>query len=183
MIEYTIAKTDEDLQQILNLQQANLSKNLSNQEAEKEGFVTIEHNFNQLKKLNDAEPHIIAKNNNKVIAYLLTMTKQARLDVPVVVPMFNLFDELIFNNKPIASNNYMVVGQVCVDKNFRKLGIVDNCYQSYKKQFENKYDFAVTEIASTNIRSINAHKRIGFIEIKRYQSDNVEWSIVAWNWK
>ncbi len=35
-----------------------------------------------------------------------------------------------------------------------------------------------------NIRSINAHKRIGFIEIYRYSdTNNTEWSIVIWDWK
>jgi hypothetical protein len=184
MIRYTTAATPEDLHGILTLQKANLAKNLSAPEITSQGFVTVHHSYEDLKTLNDIEQHVIAKDGQKVIAYLLAMTKKSKSDIPVLVPMFDVFEHVLFGSRSIAAFSFMVVGQVCVDKSYRGIGILDNCYSLYREQFKNEYEFAITEIVSTNLRSLNAHKRIGFNEVYRYQSpDNTKWSIVLWDWR
>lgn len=50
MISFTTATTDTDLWQILELQQKNLSKNLTLEETLEQGFLTVEHDFSTLKK-------------------------------------------------------------------------------------------------------------------------------------
>lgn len=55
------ALTDESLIQILDLQI--LKKYLSDSEKESQGFVTAEHTFEQLKKINDAEPSVVIRIN------------------------------------------------------------------------------------------------------------------------
>lgn len=52
------------------------------------------------------------------------------------------------------------------------------------KTILHKYDFAITEIHKSNIRSIKAHARIGFELIHSYKDPNGdEWDIVIWDWK
>jgi len=183
VINYTLARTKEELLGILDLQKINLSSALTKDEIVSQGFVTVNHSYNQLKNLNDIENHIIAKDNDKVIAYLLAMTQQSRFDLPILIPMFEQLEKISFRNKLISEYNYIVVGQVCVDKLYRGKGILDKCYATYKNQFGTKYDFAITEIVCTNLRSLHAHKRIGFIEIDTYKSnDKTEWCIVLWDW-
>ena len=112
------------------------------------------------------------------------MTKQSKFDIPVLAPMFNIFDTILFKGKIVSAYNYMLIGQVCIDKNYRGQGIFDNCYSVYRKYYCDKYDFAITEIASTNFRSRKAHKRIGFEELHSYLSpDKTEWIVVIWGWK
>ena|SRR5689334_18975154 len=184
MIIYTTAQSESDLNGILDLQKANLRINLSDAEINSQGFVTVVHSFSELKKLNEIEAHVIAKHEERVIAYLLAMTAKSKNDIPVLVPMFEMFDRVSFGAKLIADNNYIVVGQVCVAKEYRGREILDKTYLTYRNQFENRYDFAITEIDNKNQRSLNAHKRIGFREINRYNSsDNTEWVIVVWDWK
>jgi hypothetical protein len=184
MIVYTTSKTDKELSEILDLQKNNLPQNLSESEIKSQGFVTVCHSFEDLKKLNTYEQHLIMKNENKVIGYLLAMTKNSKNDIPVLIPMFEAFDKIHFKKKLISEYNYIVVGQVCIDKNYRGQGLLDNSYAAYKNFFKEKYDFAITEIAITNTRSINAHKRIGFFEIHRFiDAGGTEWSIVLWDWK
>jgi len=183
MITYTTSKSINDLAGIIELQKNNLPSNLTPEEIAREGFVTVVHSLENLKKMNDIEEHVIAKDDNKVIAYLLAMTSKFKTHFPVLIPMFENFERINFHDKKLSAYNYIIVGQVCVAKGYRGLGILDNCYAEYKKQFKSKYDFAVTEIATKNQRSINAHKRIGFTEIHRFTDpDNVEWSIVIWGW-
>lgn len=182
MIIYTQANSEKDLTGILQLQRANLALNLSEDEINREGFVTVVHNFADLEKLNSIEQHIIAKENDQVIAYLLAMTQRSQFDIPVLVPMFNLFSSISFLNKPVSAYNYMVVGQVCVDKNYRGQGVFDACYNAYRQAFEGRYDFAITEIDNKNLRSLKAHQRIGFEVIHEFRNGDTDWVVVLWNW-
>jgi acetyltransferase (GNAT) family protein len=183
MIIYTTSKSIDDLAGIIELQKSNLPANLSAEEIAREGFVTVMHSLRDLEKMNAIEQSIIAKDDDKIIAYLLAMTKKSKADIPVLIPLFENIEKIKFRGKSLSGYNYIVVGQVCVAKGYRGLGILDNCYAEYKTQFKNKYDFAITEIATKNARSINAHKRIGFTEIHRYIApDNTEWSIVIREW-
>lgn len=184
MIMYTTANSKNDLEEILQLQKANLPQSLTPAEMESQGFVTVHHSYDQLEKLNRIEKHIIAKNKNNVIGYLLAMTQESKLDIPILIPMFNAFNAVFYKEKKIAEYNYIVVGQVCIDKSYRGQGIFDDCYNTYKKIYERKYDFAITEIAAANSRSLHAHARIGFKKVYSYPGlYNTQWIVVIWDWK
>jgi len=183
MITYTTSKTKEELEQILALQKQNLAVGLTAEEIAAQGFVTVLHSFEDLDKMNELEAHVIAKDNDRVIAYLLAMTVRSRCDIPILLPMFGMFEEVTYQYKKIADYNYIVVGQVCVAANYRGKGIFDACYAAYKSYFKDRYDFAITEIATRNQRSLNAHKRVGFKTIHQYTApDGEEWNIVLWKW-
>ena len=183
MITYTLATIDNELSAIIDLQQQNLPQNLVKDEIAAQGFVTVSHTLEGLKKMNTYEQSLVIKDNDKVVGYLLAMTKNSRADIPILIPMFEVFDRIIYHDKTISEYNYLVVGQVCIDKSYRGQGLLDEAYKAYKDNFNSKYDFAITEIALTNQRSINAHKRIGFSEIHKYvDANNVEWSVVVWDW-
>lgn len=183
-IQYKTCVSVDELNGVLSLQQANLTKNLSSKEIEEDGFVTIEHTFELIERLNQREQHIIAKEGGNVIGYTLSMTKDSRREIPIIFPMFEVFDRIIYRGQTISSFNYLVVGQVCVDKNYRGEGVFDHLYQYYKTHHKNKYTFAITEIAVSNKRSLHAHKRIGFEEIYHYtDQDGTEWAVVVWDWE
>ncbi len=183
MIAYTTSKTDAELQGILDLQKRNLASNLSRDEIESQGFVTVLHSMQDLEKMNSIEQHVIAKEDDKVIAYLLAMTELSKHDIPVLIPMFEAFDKIMFHGNPLASYNFIVVGQACVDKQYRGQGVFDGCYEHYRKVFS-KYDFAVTEIATSNLRSLRAHQRVGFKSIHKYIApDGEDWDIVLLDWR
>lgn len=183
MIEYTRATTPADLEGILALQQQNLSTNLPEEEKKEQGFLTVVHRYKDLERLNNFETHIIAKEGNKVTAYLLCMTQASRNDIPVLQPMFDVFDQLNFAGKNLTNYKYIVVGQVCVAKDYRGKGMLDHCYAFYKEVLRKDYAFAITEIAASNSRSLQAHKRIGFQELHRYNApDGKDWVIVVWDW-
>src|ERR1017187_1499970 len=137
MILYTTVATDRDIQQIIALQQLNLPQNLSPEQKNSQGFVTVIHSFATLKKMNDAEASIVAKDGDQVIGYLLAMTTHTRHDIPVLIPMFQAFDEVIYEGQKISSFKYLVVGQVCIAEAYRGRRILDDCYTAYKKHFEN----------------------------------------------
>jgi hypothetical protein len=183
MIVYTTSQDDKDLTGILDLQRRNLARNLDQSEIKSQGFVTVLHRLSDLQKMNAIEPHIIARDNDAVVAYLLAMTEKSKMDIPVLIPMFDLFESIQYKNKSLSQYHYMVVGQVCVDKKYRGQGVLDKCYDLYINTFKQRYDFAITEIATSNQRSLNAHKRIGFKTIHEYVApDGESWAIVVLEW-
>lgn len=180
-LSYHTAQSEEDFRGILELQAENHLSTLSNLD---QGFVTVRHRMEDIKKMNRFAPHIIAKDGNKVAAYVLAMTVDSKEDIPVLKPMFEQFDKLEYKNKKVSDYHYLVVGQVCVGKDYRSMGVFDLLYEKYKEIHGDRFDFAITEIATSNIRSLKAHLRIGFQEIHRFTDPiPMEWSIVLWDWE
>lgn len=183
MIKYTTAQTDIDLLQILALQKLNLAAGLTKEQINSQGFVTVSHRFEDLKKMNEIEQHVIGKDNDQVVAYLLAMTEHSKFDVPILFPLFDMFERVDYQHKRIKEYRYMVVGQACVAEGYRGKGVFDAVYAAYRDCFKDKYDFAITEIATRNQRSVNAHKRVGFETIHTYAApDGEEWNVVIWKW-
>ena len=55
-------------------------------------------------------------------------------------------------------------------------------YGHHKKLFEKAYDFVITEISTSNTRSLRAHEKIGFKIIYTYKDVLDEWNVVLWDW-
>ncbi|WP_111671914.1 GNAT family N-acetyltransferase [Algoriphagus litoralis] len=178
-----LSETTSELQGILELQRVNLLSEISEKESADQGFVTVRHSMDQLQLMHALEPHVIAKDGDKVIGYILAMTKESRELVPVLVPMFGQFDRLIFGEKLLSDYDYMVIGQICVDKGYRGQGIFDRMYDHYRATFSTRYDFAITEIAISNSRSLKAHQRVGFKVIHEFNDSTQNWAIVMLDWK
>lgn len=181
MLKFERAITDESLNQILDLQKRNLKKYLSETEKESQGFVTAEHTFEQLKKINLAEPCVVITDNNVVIAYAIAMVESAAQDMPVFNELFSTVASLTYKNRPMTSYKYIFVGQLCIDKNYRGKGLVEKLYAFYKEELKSKYDFAVTDISEHNPRSLKAHLKSGFEGIHTFYDSFTEsnWNIVV----
>jgi len=132
--------------------------------------------------MNHPHPHVIAKKNDLVVGYALVMLPGFGNTIPVLRPMFNKIDTLHFKNKPLIHTNYFVMGQICVDKTCRRQGVFSGLYQQMKVQMSTKFECIVTEVATRNTRSMNAHQYVGFEVVDVYTVAEEEWAIVAWDW-
>jgi ribosomal protein S18 acetylase RimI-like enzyme len=182
MLTATITSNTDDLRQILSLQERNLIRNLTKDEMKSDGFVTINHSLQMLQQMHNMAPSIIIKDGNRIVAYALTMLREFSTLVPELEPMFEKFESLQWNNRPLNEYPYYVMGQICVDKAYRGKGLFDALYQKHKEVFSSQFDLLVTEIATRNHRSINAHKRVGFMTINTFRDETDEWNVVAWDW-
>ena len=97
--------------------------------------------------------------------------------------MIGFIDSIEYNGKPLSSYNYYVMGQVCIDKNYRGKGVFNMLYQKHKELFKHKFDFIETEISTGNKRSMRAHEKVGFKTIYTYRDDKDEWNVVLWSWE
>ena len=176
MITYHRARTDEELKEILALQQVNLSINVSDEEKLKEGFVTLKHDFNILKKMNEVCAHCVAKENGKIIGFALSMLQDFKEDIPLLVPMFNEIDEALGLEN--LSSKYIAMGQICIDKTQRGKGVFRGLYSYMASEMKGNFDSIITEVDTKNIRSSNAHKSVGFKLLKKYVYNNQLWEII-----
>lgn len=174
MIHYKQASTEEQLQQILKLQQQNLPQNLSSEIQQKEGFLTVEHTLEVLREMNDVCGHIIAVKNEKIVGYALCMHPKFADTIAILRPMFHEINKVVQEKR-----NYMVMGQICIDKVHRGQGVFRGLYTTMTEKLPSGFDSIITEVDVKNIRSLRAHTAIGFKEIKRYESGGKRWSLIV----
>ena len=182
MIFPDITRTNEDLQQILHLQQRNLKQNLDETEKDEQGFVTLQHDLPTLQQMHEIAPSIIIKDDDSIVGYALTMLPECRILVPDLEPMFSLLQTLHWNNNPLRSCKYYVMGQVCIAKEHRGRGLFRTLYHHHREVYQSDFDLLITEISMQNRRSIRAHEKVGFVPIHTHSDELDEWSVVAWDW-
>jgi ribosomal protein S18 acetylase RimI-like enzyme len=177
------AETIEELQQILKLQSENHVHNLGPIDKKSNGFVTVKHDLDLLKKMNSAIPQVIAKQNEEVVGYALVMLKEFKEMIPVLIPMFEMFGTLSYKNKFVNEYDFYVMGQICISKTCRGQGIFENMYLKHKELYSNRFQICVTEVSVNNIGSMKAHERVGFKTIHTFRDQTDEWNIMLWDWR
>ncbi|MBC7884049.1 MAG: GNAT family N-acetyltransferase [Saprospiraceae bacterium] len=180
-IVYCKVSFKNELEQILNLQRANLRFTQSEDEEMNQGFVTVQHDFDLLSQMNEMTAHIIAKDEGKVVGYALAMPNYFHDKIPILKPMFDLIDSLKVNQISVRDENYIVMGQICIEKSYRGTGIFEGLYSMFFNEYKSRYAHVITEVAVRNIRSVKAHLKVGFQKIYQYQEiDAEEWVVLRY---
>ena len=181
----TIKRVTEtaELEGIKLLQQENLKTNLTGEEILAEGFVTAEYSLDFLKIMHEAGPSIIAKDDELVIGYALVADKLIRHHHDLLADLFNTIDNTLYKGKLLKDTKYVVVGQLCVSKQYRGMGLVQQMYDHYRNCLSGQFDCCITDIAQGNPRSLKAHIKAGFQVISTLNFGGVKWDIVLWDWK
>jgi len=181
MITYKRASTLAELEQILELQRNNLLTLISSEEKKMEGFLTIQHDFDLLNKMNKVCPHIIAKEDEKVVGYALCMHPKFENEIDLLKPMFKEITKTLQQRKsdnPLF-NNYIVMGQICIDKSYRKQGIFRKLYANMLQEIQPTFNIIITEVDRKNTRSLEAHYAIGFELLSKYRSGEQDWELIS----
>ena len=171
--QYRPAATDAELQQILELQQANLFDRIAPEVREREGFLKVQHTLALLRKMQVRGPQIIALRGRDLAGYALCMHPSQEGDIPVLNPLF----EIARNALPPGSD-FRIMGQICVSSACRRQG-------HFRKLYETLFEMChplpvVTEIASANTRSLEAHRAIGFRDLGSHQETDLRWVVMIW---
>ncbi len=173
MNTYTLSSTKDELKQILALQKRNLPTSVQENEQKTEGFVTVQHTLEILRAMHKKCPHILAKHGDTVVGYALSMHPDFGDSIEVLKPMF---EQIKFH---LAEKNFIVMGQICINKTYRKKGIFRNLYLTMKMQVTPPYSAIITEVNAKNTRSLEAHYAVGFKELRRYMAGEQEWVLIS----
>jgi ribosomal protein S18 acetylase RimI-like enzyme len=182
MVEVTRVSNPSEIIGIRDLQALNLRQNITAEEAIEQGFLTAAYTIEYLQEMNSASPSIIAKDGDKVVGYALVATKDIRNGHDLIEDLFDAIDACEYNGKSLRDVNYVVVGQLCVAKEYRGLNLVQKLYGHFRDCLSNEYTYLVTDVAQANIRSLKAHKKRGFQVINELIYGGIGWDIVLWDW-
>jgi ribosomal protein S18 acetylase RimI-like enzyme len=180
MVEIQLAKTSEELIEVLVLQQANLRKNISEEEATTQGFLMAEYDLAFLELLHKNSPGILAKVGEKVIGYSLVALPDTARHHPLLADLVENIERCKYDGKAVT--NYAIVAQLCVSKDYRGQNLVQKLYGAFRDHYANRYMYCVTDVAQANHRSLKAHQKRGFKVIDTLAYGGIGWNIVLWDW-
>ena len=180
-IKIKLASSESELIEIKNLQKINLKGNLSDSEKKTEGFLTAEYSLSFLKKINQDSPAIILK-KDKVVGYALAVSKKMGKQNKLLNHLINEFDSQIYNDNKLSDENYIVVGQLCLDKEYRGMGYVEKMYSLFRKTYIS-HSYCLTAVDLKNKRSSAIHKKCGFVRIGQLMLDKNPGEIIFWDLK
>lgn len=181
-MEIRKANSSNDLEGILKLQNENHFDNLVKGKSNEDGFVTVKHTLEMLEKMQVLLPQVVATENNTVVAYALSMHRDLKNEIPILIPMFDIFDKLSYNHKPLNEYDYYVMGQICIEKKHRRTGLFKSLYLKHRALFNKQFYFCLTEVSAQNERSLGAHQKIGFQSIHENKDQTDNWHILLWDW-
>ncbi|MBF2709511.1 GNAT family acetyltransferase [Flavobacterium soyangense] len=179
-INLEIAKLN-DIEGVLDLQKLYLVSNLSEEE-KKSGFVTTPFSVEQLTYVINNEGLFIAKDNNKVIAYIFAESWDFFSQYPIFEYMISLFPKLEFLDFEINSTTSFQYGPICIDKKYRGKGLINLLFEFMRIHVVKKYTLSLTFINKTNIPSYRAHtEKLKWTDIGEFQFNDNNYYILAYN--
>jgi len=180
LFRYTTPQGDADLNAMLALQVTNQPENLEAAELQAQGFVTVQHDLDLLRDMQASAPQVIAKAGSDLAGYALVMLPEFAVRIPILKPMFDIMAECSWQGRPLSQYRYFVMGQVCVAKNYRGMGVFDGLYRHMAAQYRHDYDLIITEVSHRNARSLAAHRRAGFLTMLSYTDPSGEnWELIC----
>lgn len=166
---------EADLEGVLRLQRENLEVTVGADEAASQGYVTVVHTREALAAMHAIAPSVVARApSGEVVAYALVMPVECRPFVPILEPMFAKLAGL-----DLGGARVYIMGQVCVAKAWRGLGLFDALYAAHRALFKDRWDLCVTDVALRNTRSLRAHERVGFERLLTYTDATDTWAMIA----
>lgn len=162
--------TTNDINGILSLQERYLYRNLSAPEREK-GFVTIPFTINQIEDIIQQNGIFIAANeNNAIVAYAFAGSWEYFEQWDIFNFMVSRFPKLSFNGNQITTENSFQYGPVCIDKNYRGKGLLNQIFEEMRIEFLKNYPISVTFINKINAISERAHtQKLGWEIIDEFE--------------
>jgi GNAT superfamily N-acetyltransferase len=183
MFSLELSDAVTDLERIIELQQRNHPTAVAPDLWETQGFVTMEYTVQQLQIMSGKYRHVVAKHNNAVVGYALIMLRDHSASFPFLRDMFQDIEAGAYSGKLLRESRYFVMGQVCIEKDFRGKGIFKKLYHGLREQMGTDFDFVITEVSTRNGKSMRAHEKLGFENIKPEGTGSSEWNVIAWDWR
>ncbi|TDD75846.1 GNAT family acetyltransferase [Flavobacterium caseinilyticum] len=179
-VQFEIA-TITDIDGVLALQELYLVANLSEDE-KASGFVTTPFTVAQLTEVIHQNNLFIAKDHNKIIAYIFAGSWVFFKQWPIFNYMSSLFPKLTFLDFDINTTNSFQYGPICIHKEYRGKGLINPLFEFMRKNMVQKYPLSLTFINKINIPSTKAHtEKLKWTIIGDFQFNNNEYLILAYD--
>jgi hypothetical protein len=179
-IQFKTAKMS-DINGVLALQDLYLVANLPEEE-KASGFVTTPFTTQQLIEVIQKSELFIAKDNNKIIAYIFAGSWDFFQQWPIFKYMSSLLPQLTFLDFEVTNTNTFQYGPICIHKEYRGKGLIKPFFEFMRGHMMQKYPLSLTFINKINIPSAKAHtEKLKWTVIGDFQFNNNEYFILAYD--
>jgi predicted GNAT superfamily acetyltransferase len=169
----------QDYSAILRLQSANFIGNLSTEER-KEGFLSAEFTSRQVAEMAEDLGTTIASVDGAVVAFLCAFRNEFNHGSPVIAKMVENYDRVHFDGKALSSYNSYVYGPVCIDRAYRRRGLLRGLYEAQKRELAGRFEVGVAFVSRTNPHSLEAHVAgLGMTEVGEFELKGNVYVILA----
>lgn len=123
---------------------------------------------------------VIAKENNKVIAFVMAASWEYWSKWPIFEFMKNKLPEFYLDGVRLSEKNSYQYGPVCVDKAFRGTGVFEKIFYASLKLMHDKYPILTTFVNKINHRSHAAHtKKANLVNVGEFQFNDNNYYLMA----
>ena len=146
----------DDYSAIVRLNAANFIANLSEDER-RDGFLSAVFTLEQTAAMAEDLGTTVALVGGELAGFLCAFRNEFDHGSPVVAKMIESYDRLSFGGKLLNSYNSYAYGPVCIDRNYRRRGLLRGLYQEQKRELAGQFEVGVALIARANQHSLDAH--------------------------
>ena len=94
--------------------------------------------------------------------------------------MIESYDRTVFEGKPLTAYKTYAYGPVCIDRGYRRKGILRGLYEAQKRDLAGRFDLGVALIARDNPHSMAAHVQgLGMVEAGEFEVNGKIFATVA----
>ncbi len=147
---------EEELEAVLQLQEANLKDNLSAAETE-HGFLSARFNAQQFLEMRADVTVVVAREAGEVAGYLCGSTLAYNRQFPILAAMADRFPDLSFRGDRLDLQDPLIYGPVCVGRPWRGQGVLRGLYGALRRAAAPRFRVGVCFVAADNPRSLRAH--------------------------
>lgn len=170
-----------DLPEILRIQKANLIKHLSEKER-MQGFLSVEFLPEQLERIDEEIPIIVADVGETLGGYLFGTTLENSREVPILALMMNLFAAVSFHGKPLDQYESFIYGPICVSSPFRGSGILEGLFAELCRKISGQFEIGISFISIANPRSLEAHvRKLRMEKVATFEFDTKPFHMLAFD--
>ena len=171
----------EDYPAILRLQSANYIGNLSDEERG-EGFLSAQFTPAQVSQMAEDLGTMVAVVGSDVVGFLCAFRNEFEHGSPVLATMFERYDGVRFEGKTLASYRSYVYGPVCIDREYRRRGLLRGLYQAQKEDLAGQFEIGVAFVSRSNTHSLQAHLAgLGMAEVADFEVNGNPYVILAFS--
>jgi hypothetical protein len=94
--------------------------------------------------------------------------------------MIESYDRFYFEGKLLSSYNTYAYGPVCIDRAYRRQGLLRGLYEAQKKELAGQFEVGVALIARSNPHSMQSHVAgLGMTEVGDFEVNGNIFATVA----
>jgi len=160
-----------DYPEIVRLNEANFIANLAPQDRE-DGFLSAVFTEQQVSAMAEDLGITVALVDARVVGFLCAFRNDFEHGSPVVAAMLASYGRMWFEGQLLTSYRSYVYGPVCIDRGFRRRGLLRGLYEAQKQDLAGRFEIGVALVSRSNLHSLAAHVAgLGMIEAGDFEVD------------